>query len=448
MFSYYTVYRVASPSFPRSLVRGAAQLDDHSWVFFTDPEDDKPVCEVTFSKLGQRQGSIVGVTQQQDKAVFTPVTLEELKEAPARFGLSPEEGAALQRDSDIYTFLVAAQVPEWYVEQYGPPEEQAELEEEVSLALVALEEARGVTAKPGTIHRWSDGRGETHDYEKQHDGSWRRVDTEWSDSHPDIPKNTRDKYFDKNEGWDAQRLATHERLLKEVRGTAFEGKKPVPQDESPEFTYIMGPPAAGKSTRQNQKEYDNIVKLDPDEFVERMPEFQRAKEVKARNGAQAVVDEALMLNDKLIDEAKEGRFNFLVSGTGANLSWMEKHLFPDLKRRNYRINVVMTYVDDLDELMLRTEARGHVRGRFVPPERTMLLHEVLPKNFKELMKNSDVTTLALLNSHQSEGSSVARNDFVYQQAGDHKSILDKNFFDDFMEKTKEKESKKEKTDGG
>ena len=432
MFSYYTVYRVDSPSFPRSLVRGAAQLDEYRWVFFTDPEDDKPVCEVEFAGLKKRGGSIEGLTLKSGKALFTPVTLEELRDDPNRFGLSPEEAAALKTDSDIYTFLVAAQVPEWYVDQYGPPEEQAELEEEVSLALVALEEATGVPAKVGDVHRWSDG----NEYKKQSDGSWRRVDTEWADTHPDVPKSTKKKYWNETDGWDPHRRATHARLLKQVGENAFDGKKPVPADDDPEFTYIMGPPAAGKTTRQSAREYDNTVKLDPDEFVERLPEFEQAQKLHARNGAAAVVDEALMLNDKLIEDAKNGRFNFIVSGTGSNLEWMEKNLFPDLKRRRYRINVVMTYVDDIDELLLRTEARGHARGRFIPAERTKHLHSVLPKNFKELMKNPDVTSLALLNSHQDAKQREAKNAFVYQQVGDQKSVLDPDFFDSFMEKTK------------
>lgn len=432
MFSYYTVYRVDSPSFPRPLVRGAAQLDEYRWVFFTDPEDDKPVVEVDFAALKKRGGSIEGLTLQNDKALFTPVTLDELRDDPNRYGLSPEEAAVLNTDSDIYTFLIAAQVPEWYVSQFGPPEEQAALEEDVALALAALEEAKGVEAKVGTIHRWGDG----HDYQKQSDGAWRRVDTEWTDSHPEIPKSTKGKYWSEHEGWDPQRKATHARLLKEVGERVFEGKKPPPSGEPPEFTYIMGPPAAGKSTRENQREYDNTVKLDPDNFVERLPEFEHARKVRARNGAEAVKDEALMLNDKLIEDAKDGRYNFIVSGTGQNLDWMEKDLFPDLKRRGYRINVVMTYVDDLDELLLRTEARGHARGRFVPAERTKRLHETLPKNFKALMKNPDVTSIALVNSHQTEAERSAKNALVYQQFGDQKAVLDKDFYDSFMEKAK------------
>lgn len=434
MFSYYTVYGVESQTFPRTVLRGASQLDDTNWTFFSDDEDDHPTCSLNFVKLAKRGGSIEGTTFQGDKLLLTPLTVEALKADPVRYGASPEEAEAVRTEGDIYVFLVASHIPEWYVERFGPPEEQAELEleEAVSLALVALEETTGVPAKVGDVHRWSDG----NDYKKQPDGSWRRVDTDWTDTHPDIPRSTKTKYWNEHEGWDPQRRATHTRLLKQVGENAFEGKKPVSQDENPEFTYIMGPPAAGKTTRQSAREYDNTVKLDPDEFVERLPEFEHAQKVRARNGAQAVVDEALMLNDKLIEDAKDGRYNFIVSGTGSNLHWMEKNLFPDLKRRGYRINVVMTYVDDLDELLLRTEARGHVRGRFVPAERTRQLHAVLPKNFKELMKNPDVTSLALLNSHQDEKQREAKNAFVYQQVGDQKSVLDPDFFDSFMEKTK------------
>jgi hypothetical protein len=432
MFSYYTVYAVESQTLPTAVLRGASQLDQKNWVFFTNDEGGHASTRMTFDRLSKRGDSIDAVTAQGVRLLFTPATVPEVQANPAKYGVSPEEAAAIQTEGDLYVFLIAAEVPEWYVDRYGPPEEQAELEEDVSLALVALEEAKGIPAEVGDVHRWSDG----HDYEKRDDGSWRRVDSEWSDTHPEVPKSTKAKYWDEREGWDPQRRATHARLLKDVSERVFEGKKPAGPDETPEFTYIMGPPAAGKSTRENQREYDNTVKLDPDNFVERFPEFEHARSVKARNGADAVKEEALMLNDKLLEDAKEGRYNFIVSGTGQNLDWAQNTLFPDLKRRGYRINVVMTYVDDLDELMLRTEARGHVRGRFVPGERTKRLHTVLPKNFKALMKNPDIASLALLNSHQSEKDRGVKNEFVYQQVGDQSAVLDPDFFDSFMEKAK------------
>lgn len=432
MFSYYTVYKVESKTFPRRMLRGAAQRDSKNWVFYTDDDDLAPVCLLSFEQLSKRGGSIEGRTSPGDRLLFTPVTLAEVKATPAKFGVRAEDAKVMQTESDLYLFLVATEIPEWYVERYGPPEEQTELEEDVSLALNALEEEKGVPAKPGDIHRWGDG----NEYQKQHDGSWRRTDTDWAETHPSVPKSTKSKYWNETDGWDPQRRATHARVLKEVAEAAFGGKSPVSGSDSPEFTYIMGPPAAGKTTRQRQPEYDNTVKLDPDEFVERLPEFITAQKVKARNGAQSVVEEALMLNDKLIEDAKDGRFNFIISGSGANLQWMEKELFPDLKRRGYRINIVMTYVEDLDELLLRTEARGHVRGRFVPSSRTRQLHAMLPRNFKELTKNPDVTSIALLNSHQTESQRDPKNAFVYQQVGDQKSVLDSAFFDAFMDKTK------------
>jgi hypothetical protein len=431
VFSYYTVYKMDSKTLPFGVFKGAAQLDSKKWIFFTNEDGGHATTQISFEQLSKRGRSIEGRTSAGDKMVFTPTTLAEVKANPDVYGASAEEAAAMQTDSDLYVFLIASEIPEWYVERYGPPEEQTELEEDVSLALNALEEEKGVPAKPGEVHRWSDG----NEYQKQFDGSWRRTDTDWSESHPSVPKSTKTKYWNETDGWDPQRKATHARVLKEVADAAFGGKTPVSGGDNPEFTYIMGPPAAGKTTRQRQPEYDNTVKLDPDEFVERLPEFITAQKVKARNGAQSVVEEALMLNDKLIEDAKDGRFNFIISGSGANLQWMEKELFPDLKRRGYRINIVMTYVEDLDELLLRTEARGHVRGRFVPSSRTRQLHAMLPKNFKELTKNPDVTSIALLNSHQTESERDPKNAFVYQQVGDQKSVLDADFFDSFMEKT-------------
>ncbi len=440
MFSYFTPYRVESkdvPSFP--LLVGASEVEDNRWVFFSSDEDSPSLHTFDFEALHRtRDGVISGITRQGDKARFIPITIVDVQAKPERYDLTPEAAQAMRRPSDLYLFLVAAGVPQWYEDSFAPPEELTdEGEEEVDEGLLAPEsrslveaaffEAKGVPAEVGDVHNWNDG----FEYMKHPDGAWRRIGSEWADEHPSVPKNTKDQFYDKDWGWDPHRRAMHEKLLATIRAEVFAGKAPVGPDETPSFTYIMGPPAAGKSTRSRSSEYDNTVKLDPDEFVERLPEFQHAKNVKARNGASSVVEEALMLNDVMVKEAQEGRYNFIVAGTGSSLDWIENEFFPALKKNGYRINVVMTHVEDVDELLKRTEARGHRSGRFVPPARTQELHKRLPRNFKRLMKNPDINYLALLNSHQSPEAEV-KNTEVYQKLGDKEKVVDQRFFDDFI----------------
>ena len=344
--------------------------------------------------------------------VFEPLSLKNVKELTlfAMNGLD----ADWDEDLDVLMFFRA------YFKNLEPevalePAEVRLAPEEIWRRMdhVFLE-TRGVEAEVGAIHRWRTG-----DFQKQADHSWRKVGSEftgrwhqgatpaesgWADTHPSIPKSTKEKYFNPaTVSWTPERLKMQEAVLDDVRAEAFKGVTPVPDDEEPTFTFIMGPPAAGKSTHQGNQ-YHNSATLDPDEIVVRLPEFQEAARLKTRSGATSVVDEALQMNNRLIEEAKKRHCNFVLSGTGANLKWMLETLIPNLKKlpsgkRGYKINLVMAYVEDEDELLLRSEARGHKNMRFIPPPRTKHLHEVLPRNFKALMAIPEVNTMALMDSH-------------------------------------------------
>lgn len=447
-FSYYTVYRTEQEEFPSRWLSGAAPLPDSigqdAWVFWAgQPDDVHPPSRVfIFAERAEGpDGTVIGKLATTGEFVrFVPLTVDWIQQNPEAYPSLASVNLESLTPGDLHLLFHASEISEAYESWLGPLSELVTAEDvdylgEEAVTDLLIEhsflEARGVPAEVGAVHHWNDG----YDYQKQDDGSWKRVNTSWTPEHPDVPKSTKGQFWDKNWGWDPHRKKLHKELLDEVRAATFGNAKPVPPDETPSFTYIMGPPAAGKSTRAASSTYDNTVKLDPDEFVERLPEFKKAVEVKARNGAQSVVDEALMLNDALLSEAMDGRYNFIVAGTGANLQWMEKEFFPDLKARGYRINVFMTYVDDLDELMLRTEARGHRSGRFIPPERTKHLHGALPKNFKELMSNADVNSLVLLNSHQQTDNST-KNEVAYIQQGEQRIVQQQEFFDSVMEKAK------------
>lgn len=356
---------------------------------------------------------------------FEPLNLVNVKDA----GLMPdmqEEIAFWDDDSDATEFY-----ENYFREILDSPAFQSMTEEVFHDEMFDLTESRGIPAEPGEIHKWKDG-----DYEKQRDGSWRKVGSEWTDTHPDVSGSTKSKFFDPKTGtWDPARRKLHDEILNEVRPLLFGDAKPVPADKQPVFTFIMGPPASGKSTRVGDAKMANTVVLDPDEIVVRLPEFKKAVEVKARNGAGSVVEEAMLLNNRLISEVEAGRYNYCISGTGGNLEWMQTKLFPELKKKGYKINVLMSYVADLDELLLRVESRGHRDGRFVPPERTESLHRTLPKNFLALMSNKDLDSLALFNTHVTRpGASKMQSDvaFVQSAASGKQEVLDPDFFNEVM----------------
>lgn len=461
MFSYYTVYRTENGSYPSPepgyrWLSGAAPFPDgktgaDSWIFWSGANDHSaPYRVLRFKERFALPGGVVW-GRLADSGVemrFIPLTVDYVRENADEYGLEGVDLDALT-PGDLFLLFHAAELDEAYEKWRGPlsalvtTEDVDYLGEEAVRDLLiehSYFEARGVPAEVGAIHRWSDGRGNEYDYQKQADGSWLRLGSDWTASHPEIPKSTTAQFRNPSWGWDHHRRLLHDKLVKETAERVFADHNPAPPDKTPSFTYIMGPPAAGKSTHSSRPDYKDTVKLDPDDFVEQLPEFKKARELKVRSGAVAVSEEAMLLNDRLLDKAKDGRYNIVLAGTGRDLDWMQDTLFPDLKKRGYAINVVMTYVEDIDELMLRTEDRGHKKGRFIPPDRTKTLHETLPLNFKKLMSNKDLTSLWLLNSH-SEGGKTDVPPVAYFQTGETKKITKPEFFDSVMELAAEEEQR-------
>lgn len=443
MFSYFTPYKAASGDTVYPVLRGAALDEGNKWIFYSS-EDEYPEARVfDFASMNRRKdGSVLAYTRDEVKWVFTPITVDEVKNKPSAFGLDPEEAEFLKRPSDLYLVLVAAAVPEWYEERYAPEEELESVTSEPDpLIEAAFFELRGVEAEVGALHKWKDGW-----YRKQPDHSWRKEPTAYPrDTHPDIPESTAKHYWDAaKKTWTPERKKLHKQLLDEARAEFFKNLKPVPPGKSPVFTYMMGPPAAGKSTPRSSNEFDNAARLDPDYFVVRTPEFQKAKELGVRSGAVSVAGECMQLNDVLVDEAMENRFNFVIEGSGRDTDWMLKDFFPRLKAKGYSINIVAAYVEDLDELLLRAEDRGERSGRFVPPDRIEKIHEVTPGNLKKIFDSDVVDTAVLMDTHfdrprRDDPESGAKPWFKQafmqvRKAGEitHRQVLDTEFFDRVM----------------
>lgn len=373
--------------------------------------------EGLFHDRGDSGFAILPARPESPLCVFEPLTLKTAKNA-GLMGM----GALLDlwdEDEDVLEFF-----RDYFSPLLDLP--ASDLRGADSRLDVAFAEARGIPAKVGERHKWRDG----NTYEKQSDGSWRRVNP--SDefaltSHPEIPKNTAEKYFNKEtQQWSPERRKIHKEIFEDIRPRLWGNAQPVPEGESPMFTFVIGPPSSGKSTRKGHS-YDNAVKLDPDLILERLPEFQRAAALGVRTGAASVKDEALKLNNELVAEAEAGRFNYVMEGTGGNLPWIENTLLPRLKKQGYKVNVVVAYVDDLDELLLRSESRGQRTGRFVPPDVIEFLQAQLPRTFKALLKNKDIDGLALMDTGRRNGqqSQVV----AYERSSTGEQVHDARFLD-------------------
>lgn len=409
-FSYYTVYRTEGLQ-PRDLPRLTAaapfpygEPGKDSWIFWRGQDGTDAHAPTTVMVLTGTRSlpfGTVEVKREFDEKPFLliPVTPEDVKKNPRAYGLN---GANLSKltQGEIYNVLHSMDVPEAYAEAFGPIAERLTQEDldnlsadEVTELLVtealSLKEARGIPAKVGDIHLWHY---DMKHYQKQPDGSWRRVDSVWADDdgQSERPRSTVDKYFSKENGWAPERQRMHHQIVESM----FHGK--VKAEGRPVFTFVMGPPAAGKSTFvDGDKSMTGAVVLDSDHVLEQLPEFKEGLEAKRRSAAGEVHKEAMMVNDLALQKALDGGFNTIVPGTGGDLDWVQNELFPQLTERGYLINIVMPFCADLDELQLRAEQRGEVKGRFIPPALVADMYERLPTNFMKLIEDPRVASAAV-----------------------------------------------------
>lgn len=139
-FNYYETYRTeveggdTTLSFP--MLRGASNVAGRNWVFFGDGRDDykifMPSFNVTKAKLaidGEVEALIETGNPQPLRLRFIPLTPEYIREHPDRYDwITPSTLAQLDQPGMMSLFFTGL-IPEWYVEQFGPPEE---LEDEAS----------------------------------------------------------------------------------------------------------------------------------------------------------------------------------------------------------------------------------------------------------------------------------------------------------------------------
>lgn len=288
-----------------------------------------------------------------------------------------------------------------------------------------LEEAKAYPI--GHISHRSDG----YDYQKQPNGEWVNIgptfrvrhdlptfdpDDEpeedsdllddvptggpWKEYAEGLPSNTFREYYEDDPELmhlpeeyrkrpNAERKRVVDRILRTLNRRLFKGRTPVPEDQAPIAVLTMGVPASGKSSAvKNVVSGNDLVHIDPDLIKEAIPEYQQAKNQRAKNAAGLVHQESGWLAEQIRDEAVRQRMNLVFEGVGRDAEYYQD-MIQWLRLNGYRIQLVLTHVEDAELAVARSNERGEKSGRWVPEERIREAIPLVPKNFLEIAPEAD-----------------------------------------------------------
>jgi len=399
MFDYYTVYRVQQEG-PGSAYRGASLAGKDTWRFFTDPNSEKPVDLRSFATATKDKDGTVQTTDSTGfLQTFTPLTGEYAARHAEAYQLDSDQIPSVKRPNGVYMMLHAMVVPEWYEDAHAPAGQKED--QQFWRLDHMLVELRGVPAEPMEIHQWSD----KNFYQKQYDGSWKKVNppSKWKDRRAGDVPDTHSKYYDpETKMYAPERARLHDQIIAKM----FEGKHPAKEGEKPVMVLFVGMPASGKSMAEATEGRPEAVTLDPDNIITQLPEYQSALETFDRSGAEQVYHEGGFVNDQAWKKASDEGYHQVFSGTGGDSVWM-KWLIQEMGQRGYEVQLVMPHVEDMDDLMIRQEARGERTGRFVPPDRMQTLQSQLPGNFMQYARMPEVKRALLIDNSTTDDGGVA-----------------------------------------
>jgi len=128
-FNYYETYRTESEldTYKFPVLRGASNVEARTWVFFgteLDPyKHHLPAFNV--ARFIECPEGVVDIVDADGHSIrFIPLTVEYIREHPEQYSwISPSTVNAL-KSPDMMSLFFTGLIPEWYVEHFGPPEEQ------------------------------------------------------------------------------------------------------------------------------------------------------------------------------------------------------------------------------------------------------------------------------------------------------------------------------------
>jgi predicted ABC-type ATPase len=150
----------------------------------------------------------------------------------------------------------------------------------------------------------------------------------------------------------------------------------------------MGGPASGKSSIVGRiVKARDLVRSDPDDVKEQIPEYALAVQKCARNAAFMAHGESADVADRIAKRAVRERKNLVIDGTGKDLGNYVRTI-RTLKKAGYHVTVVGASIP-VEIALERAEKRGHVTGRFVPESVVRDIYRKVPCNISPIAQIAD-----------------------------------------------------------
>lgn len=227
----------------------------------------------------------------------------------------------------------------------------------------------------------------------------------WIAHHPDLPRQTVDKWKNRDGSYKRERKGVHDRIV----GEFMADKKLPPADVKKVAIVMMGGPASGKTTiakRVLGETFNDFVNVNPDDVKEMLPEYQTAlefdhqgKKTSARDAAWMSHEESIDIADEVYDRAVDGGYSLILDGTGKDAGYHVEEI-QKLRNAGYHVQLLMPDLG-VEEAVDRSEKRAERTGRYVPagppppgtPAVIQNIYRVVGGNFERIARAADEFSL-------------------------------------------------------
>lgn len=231
-------------------------------------------------------------------------------------------------------------------------------------------------------------------------------------------------YQDKDGNYNEERTAFHEKIVQDKinQGSTNLGTS----------YFLGGAPATGKSSLESSGQVvypQGILRVDPDEIKEKLPEYNKMSENKIAQSASKVHEESSKLSKDIVNNAADQKMDAVIDTVGDGS--FEKVAEKAQQQRDAGKKVVAHYVTtDVETSLQRAQARGERTGRNVPTDYIKDMHKEVSTIFPKLADNNTFNELHLYDNN----GSVPK--LIYSKVEGKESIIDANAYSKFLEKSK------------
>jgi thioredoxin reductase/predicted ABC-type ATPase len=247
-----------------------------------------------------------------------------------------------------------------------------------------------------------------------------------------------------------EKLQAGERLTDGEKGIVREAAARHRGGGQASALFLAGGTASGKtSALKAAPELSPVaaVLINPDEFKERMGEYQRMRDAGDRYAANGVHEESSDLSKRLQREALDLGLNVVVDGTGDSGPGKFAGKMSAMDEAGYAVDVLYVTLPT-DEAIIRATARALEEGRWVPEPEMRKQHREVSGRFEEVAALPFLRTLKVFDNSDSSSRGPGHGSgpvLIADGARGEYETLEPERFDRFLGKREEGDAKPAET---